>query len=215
MNEIVISDKVYRLDEHGFLEAPDDWDRTFAEGMAQHLGITGGLTERHWDVIDFIREYVETKKDMPFLYQTCRETGVSLENMKALFPTGYHRGACRIAGVSHGFMAAINIWFTYETTQLKRDRTPTGPLGFLKDALTWNREFAEKTAADHGIAGGLTGRHWQVVESIRERYAETGTVPLVYEICERNGLTAKELMVLFPRGYHRGACKIAGLHPHA
>ena len=32
--------KQYTLDEQGFLNPPEQWDETFAEGMAQRLGMT-------------------------------------------------------------------------------------------------------------------------------------------------------------------------------
>lgn len=213
MSTITFGKKTYTLDDHGFLRTPDQWDRNFADGMARFLGITGGLTDRHWKVIDFIREHVRATKDLPYLHQACQAAGLSLEGIRGLFPSGYHRGACKIAGISHAFMGGCNIWFTYETTQLSRMAARTGPLGFLKNTQDWSKEFAESTASNHGIEGGLSERHWLVINSIRERFAETGTVPLVYEICSKNDLSVGELMDLFPRGYHRGACKIAGIHP--
>ena len=133
--------------------------------------------------------------------------------MRKHFPSGYHRGACKAAGVSYGFMRSANIWFTYETTQVRSDKAPTGPLGYLKDIINWSREFAEDTAALHGITGGRTYNHWRVIESIRNRFVETGIIPPVFEICEENHLSLKDLMELFPNGYHRGACQIAGLRP--
>ncbi len=213
MDTVTFGNRSYQLDSHGYLDPSEQWDRNFAEGMADLVGIKGGLTERHWGVIDFIRQYAEDKGDIPFLHQACRTFDLSLDDMRALFPAGYHRGAFRIAGLSHRFMVNVNVWFTYETTAAGRDRTPTCPLGFLRDSSDWNSGFALKTAADHGLEGGLTEKHWQVIELIRACFAKTGTVPLVCEICERADLTLNELNELFPGGYHRGACKIAGLSP--
>jgi tRNA 2-thiouridine synthesizing protein E len=213
MSAITFGTRTYQLDAHGYLESREQWDTVFAEGMAAHLGISEGLTDRHWKVISYIRRYTDEKDDIPFLHQACREFGLSLDAMRALFPSGYHRGAFCIAGLSHGFMVKVNVWLTYETTAAARDRTPVCPLGFLRDPGDWSREFAARTAVEHGIEGGLGEKHWQVIESIRARFQKTGTVPLVCEICERNDLTLNEINELFPRGYHRGACKIAGLNP--
>lgn len=213
MEAVTFGGKTYQLDSFGYLDPPEQWDRGFAEGMAAHAGIAGGLTERHWDVIRFIRKYAEEKRDIPFLHQACREFDLSLSDMRELFPAGYHLGAFRIAGLSHRFMVDVNVWFTYETTAAARDRAPTCPLGFLRDPSDWSREFAGRTAAEHGLEGGLTEKHWRVIESIRAHFEKMGRVPLVCEICERSGITLNELNELFPRGYHRGACKIAGLSP--
>ncbi len=215
MGTITFEKNAYQVDAHGYLDPPDQWDRDFAIGMARHLGMDEPMSPLQWGVIDFIRNYVRDNDDIPFLHQTCREFELSLDGMRELFPPGYHRGAFRIAGLSFLFMVNTNIWFTYETTALKRDRTPTCTLGFLNDPSDWTREYAERVAADHEIEGGLTGAHWRVVRSIRARFEKTGVIPLVCEVCERNDLSLGELMELFPRGYHKGACKIAGLNPRS
>ncbi len=78
MSKVIFNDKTYHLDSFGFLESPEKWDRDFAEGLAPLLGLVGGLTEKHWEIITFIRKYVEENKSIPLLYQTCLETGLSL-----------------------------------------------------------------------------------------------------------------------------------------
>ncbi|HEQ98945.1 MAG TPA: hypothetical protein ENO22_06350 [candidate division Zixibacteria bacterium] len=65
--------KTYKVDQSGFLENYDEWDDVFAEGIAQSLGIDGGLTGRHWEVIKFIRKNFEETGQCPLLYQTCRK----------------------------------------------------------------------------------------------------------------------------------------------
>ena len=62
-----------------------------------------------------------------------------------------------------------------------------------------------------GIQVPLTEKHWEVIDFLRKKYAESRKVPTVYETCEATGVGLQELERLFPQGYHRGAVKIAGL----
>ncbi|MFC1587967.1 TusE/DsrC/DsvC family sulfur relay protein [Planctomycetota bacterium] len=96
---VSFGDKTYMLDQFGFLDPPEQWDKDFANGMARLQGIYEGLTEEHWDFISYIREKVLTEKTLPLLVMACAENKLPLGKLKSLFPTGYFRGACRIAGL--------------------------------------------------------------------------------------------------------------------
>ena len=103
MQTLETKNKTYLLDDDGFLVDPTQWDEDFAEGMAPRLGITDGLTPSHWNVLRFIRAtYLETGS-CPIVHKTCRANKLSLKDLQRLFPSGYQRGACKLAGVS--FMA--------------------------------------------------------------------------------------------------------------
>jgi len=47
LNQVHFGNRIYTLDERGFLDPPEQWDEGFAEGMARLLGIVGGLTPDH------------------------------------------------------------------------------------------------------------------------------------------------------------------------
>jgi len=91
--------KTYTLDQYGFLDPPQQWDEDFANGMARLQGIYDGLTKEHWDFITYIREKFLTEKNLPLLVTACADNHLRLAKLKSLFPTGYFRGACRIAGL--------------------------------------------------------------------------------------------------------------------
>ncbi len=93
--------KSYLTDDEGFLVDLDDWDEAFAEGMAAACGISGDLTPEHWKVIRFIRDCYRDYRRCPLVYQTCKLNGLKLAEPQRLFPTGYLRGACRLAGISY------------------------------------------------------------------------------------------------------------------
>jgi tRNA 2-thiouridine synthesizing protein E len=57
----------------------------------------------------------------------------------------------------------------------------------------------------------LTEKHWQIIHYLRNYRSNTGTIPTVYATCKENAIQAGELRDLFPEGYRRGACRMAGL----
>jgi tRNA 2-thiouridine synthesizing protein E len=63
--------KTVPVDEEGFLADPRDWTEGFATAAASHDGLT--LTETHWGLISYFREYFEENEqhpDMRTLVQT-------------------------------------------------------------------------------------------------------------------------------------------------
>jgi tRNA 2-thiouridine synthesizing protein E len=211
-------DKEYEVDSKGFLTDFNKWDENFAEGMALQLGIPAGLTKEHWDVIRFIRTLFKKEGRCPPVYETCRMTVLSLAEMEQLFPTGYLRGACKLAGISS---KVGQLGLTYNTATLS-EKTPllsslnktyeVDVRGFLVNPDQWDEQYAIYRAYDMKVNGGkLTDRHWQIIRFLRESYAYNHDVPTVYETCDANQMDIEELEKLFPDGYHRGAVKIAGL----
>ena len=57
------------------------------------------LTEKQREVIDFLRRFYAERGEIPTVLETCREHGLDLAELGELFPGGYRRGACRIAGL--------------------------------------------------------------------------------------------------------------------
>ncbi|MFC1707191.1 TusE/DsrC/DsvC family sulfur relay protein [Planctomycetota bacterium] len=208
---LTFEEKTYSLDTRGFLDPPEQWDEDFAEGMARNLGIYDGLTEEHWSLIYYLRKKFLEERTVPFLVFACADNKVRLSRLKHLFPTGYHRGACKIAGINYEFMYQDNIWHTYESYSTLEAQHALTDTGFLKDFSKWNRRFAQMVAQDWELPEGVTDRHWQVLEFLRDYYARAKTIPTVYETCETNDLDLRELNQLFPDGYCRGACRMAGL----
>lgn len=91
----------YDTDEQGFLKDWTRWDREFPERMASSSGISGGLTPDHWRVLTYIRDEFERTGECASVYATCKATGLSRRDLRALFPTGYLRGACKLAGITY------------------------------------------------------------------------------------------------------------------
>ncbi len=89
--------KKLSVDEDGFLINSNDWSEDFAEAIAKEEGIEK-LTEEHWKVIHFLRNYFTTYGTCPPIRMVVKETGFQLKKIYDLFPTGPAKGACRLAG---------------------------------------------------------------------------------------------------------------------
>lgn len=86
------------LDDEGFVVNPDEWDEGVAKALASTDGISQ-LTEDHWKIIGFLRDYYAKYGMAPMIRRLCKETGYPLQSVYELFPKGPVLGACRIAGL--------------------------------------------------------------------------------------------------------------------
>lgn len=207
---------VFELDSEGYLLNPKKWSRTLAEGLAQELGITEGLTKEHWDVIDFIRSAFETTGKCPNVFEACRANNIRRPELKRLFPAGYMRGACKLAGLSYKDAYLGADYMEHSAKDLhavaQRQEYRVDVRGFLVDPDEWDEHYAAHRAHEMKIPGGKLGKmHWQIIRFLRSTYYKTGKIPTVTETCEAQNIDIDELEQLFPDGYHRGAVKIAGL----
>ncbi len=90
------------LDAEGYLVEPQDWNEDLAKSFARKENIE--LTDDHWDVIRFMREYFEEHQIIPDVRHVIKHLSARLGNdarnrIFELFPYGYVKQACRIAGM--------------------------------------------------------------------------------------------------------------------
>jgi TusE/DsrC/DsvC family sulfur relay protein len=214
MDSIKIKDKTYDVDEFGFLRNPDDWDEDFAIGIAGSLQIKG-LSDEHWKIINFTRTRYEKTNTCPVIYDTCKYYNISLSKLKTLFPTGYQRGACKLAGITYldGFLN-----YHYLDKVLNKDKPYSedktylvSAMGFLIDPAEWDESFAVNKAIELKMPNVLTEKHWEIIYYLRDNFEKYNNIPTVFEAVEDNNIDLADLETLFPDGYHRGAVKLAGL----
>jgi TusE/DsrC/DsvC family sulfur relay protein len=89
--------RVY-FDSDGFLWDSQDWSEELAEIMAREGGL-GQLSETHWKVLRFIREFYLSNGRAPRNRPMKESTGLSMREIEGLFPGGIKLGALRIAGL--------------------------------------------------------------------------------------------------------------------
>ena len=87
-----------RTDPEGFLLDPSDWSRDIAEQIAGENGVTE-LTDRHWQVIEFMRDRFLTTGNAPSIRSRGKESGVSIKELDQLFPKGPGKRAAKIGGI--------------------------------------------------------------------------------------------------------------------
>jgi dissimilatory sulfite reductase related protein len=98
MPTLNILGKEFEVDGDGFLQQPELWNEEVARLFAT-TDNTGELTEKHWAVINFIRNHWKETNMAPMVRSVCQNTGLRLKEIFELFPMGPARGACRIAGL--------------------------------------------------------------------------------------------------------------------
>lgn len=86
------------VDEDGFIQQPELWDESVALALATTDGIAE-LTEAHWKIVNYIRNYYHQFGIAPMIRKICKETGSSLRDIYELFPSGPAKGACKVAGL--------------------------------------------------------------------------------------------------------------------
>ena len=86
------------VDEDGFIEDPAVWSEELALAIAKTEDVED-LTEDHWKVINYLRDYYQEFGIAPMIRKLCKQTGFQLKYIYELFPSGPAKGACKIAGL--------------------------------------------------------------------------------------------------------------------
>jgi tRNA 2-thiouridine synthesizing protein E len=87
-----------KFDKEGFMTDPDEWTPQIAESLAREEGINP-LTERHWQVIRFVRDEFKRSSESPTLRTINKKSGVETKELYELFPKGPAKKVARIAGL--------------------------------------------------------------------------------------------------------------------
>jgi tRNA 2-thiouridine synthesizing protein E len=89
-----------KLDCEGFFADSNFW----SEDSVQHLANANEigeyqLSENHWKVINYVREFYNKKGTGPSMVKVVKNTGLQLAQICSLFPCGLVKGAYRLAGL--------------------------------------------------------------------------------------------------------------------
>ncbi|MBM3748103.1 MAG: TusE/DsrC/DsvC family sulfur relay protein [Acidobacteria bacterium] len=93
-----VNGRVYEVDEDGFLQDPAIWSDDVALDFALTEAVSE-MTEGHWKVVRYLRNYYLEFGIAPMIRKLCKETGFKLNQIYELFPSGPAKGACKIAGL--------------------------------------------------------------------------------------------------------------------
>lgn len=100
----------------------------------------------------------------------------------------------------------------HSSTQTVRDVE-----GYIVDPAGWDEDFARELAAEENLE--LSGQYWTILRFMREFWLRDRVAPdvrhVVQHLVETEGYEKKKakqlLFKLFPYGYVKQACKIAGM----
>jgi tRNA 2-thiouridine synthesizing protein E len=98
MTTTMIADSPVDLDAEGFLTDHTEWNERIAEAIARENGIEH-LTDRHWQVVRFMRERYLATGTAPSIRSLGKESGVPVKELYQLFPKGPAKLAAKIGGV--------------------------------------------------------------------------------------------------------------------
>ena len=98
MTTDTIAGTAIELNEEGFLVDPSQWNDDIAVELARREGIDP-LTDRHWQVIRFMRSEYEAKGTGPTVRVLGKTSGVPIKELYQLFPKGPAKLAAKIAGI--------------------------------------------------------------------------------------------------------------------
>ena len=236
MNHLVIKGNAINLRADGRLEHSTDWTAELAEVLAEKEGIV--LTDKHWNVINAMREYYQEFNISPILKLLRRELSkkygsefAAIDVLDALFPNGVQHQGSRLAGIPLAHLDAeldqakrvqsvkaikndaehFNDQFEFNGKAIKV--YVSGNLANMED---WGEELAVVLAEKEGIQ--LSTEHWTIVNFLRKFYFQYGVAPmvkiLIKHMAEEFGVDKvnKERMYeLFPHGPAKQGSRIAGL----
>ena len=86
------------VDAEGFLLHPEQWSEELAAQIAREHGIEE-LTDRHWQVVRFMRETYLSTGTAPSIRTLGKASGVPVKELYQLFPKGPAKLAARIGGI--------------------------------------------------------------------------------------------------------------------
>ncbi|KHT58775.1 sulfur transfer protein TusE [Photobacterium gaetbulicola] len=96
--------KQIATDAHGYLKNTDDWCEALVPVLADEEGIT--LTEAHWEVVRFVREFYQEFNTSPAIRMLVKamakkygEEKGSSRYLYKLFPKGPAKQATKLAGL--------------------------------------------------------------------------------------------------------------------
>lgn len=97
MSLAMISDREVHVDDEGFMTEYDEWSEELASLLAANIGIE--LTDRHLDVIHFLRDDYKTQGETATLRRVSTLGGIPTKELFELFPRKPAKKMAYIAGL--------------------------------------------------------------------------------------------------------------------
>ena len=98
MPTVEFQGNTFTIDEDGFIDAFENWNKDWVQYVKQQEGIDE-LNEEHWKVIEVLQDYYKKNGIAPMVRVLSKLTGFKLKHIYELFPSGPGKGACKMAGL--------------------------------------------------------------------------------------------------------------------
>ena len=86
------------VDEDGFIQEPEKWNKEMAEDLAKEEAASP-MSEDAWKLVNFLRDYYLEYEIAPPIRVVVKKTGFALNYIYEMFPKGPAAGACKVAGL--------------------------------------------------------------------------------------------------------------------
>ena len=98
MSTLTYAGTEVEVDAEGFMQDPGQWNEQIATEIATAEGIDD-LTDRHWMVVNFMRNSYLEDGSAPSIRTLGKASGVPIKELYQLFPKGPAKRAAKIAGI--------------------------------------------------------------------------------------------------------------------
>lgn len=98
MSKVTYGGKEIEIDEDGFIQEPEKWDKAVAEDIAK-TEEAYPMGDDHWKLVNYLRNYFLEFEIAPPIRMVTKQTGLDLKTIYKLFPGGPAKGACKVAGL--------------------------------------------------------------------------------------------------------------------
>ncbi len=98
MPKVTLGGQEIEVDEDGFIQEPEKWNKAVAEDLAK-IEEAYPMSEDHWKLVDYLRNYYAEFEIAPPVRMLTKKTDLELKYIYQLFPKGPAAGACKVAGL--------------------------------------------------------------------------------------------------------------------
>ena len=123
---LILGNKEVETDSHGYLKNMSDWTPELAVIIAAGEQIT--LSDAHWEVINFVRDFYDEYKTSPAIRALVKAMALKLGEDKGnsrylyrLFPEGPAKQATKIAGLPKPAKCICDSINSLKLTEIKND----------------------------------------------------------------------------------------------
>ena len=98
MAKAMLGGQEIEVDEDGFIQEPDKWNKEVAEDLAKTEDAYP-MGEEAWRLVNYLRDYYIKYEIAPPIRMLTKQTKLDLKRVYELFPGGPAKGACKVAGL--------------------------------------------------------------------------------------------------------------------